>query len=187
MLTQQENEMLTRVGPGTPMGELLRRYWQPICVAGELTAEQPRRRVRVLGEDLVAFRDASGGYGLLGEHCSHRGTSLYYGFLEDGGLRCPYHGFVYLRRAFPSVSARPLEKLNIPGIELIPSSRRIYPQKFLASQLLGFVMRERRVSKPIQSVTAQLEGGVFDDLGRPFHLVAGVQQEPANAELAHRR
>jgi 5,5'-dehydrodivanillate O-demethylase len=95
VLRKEENELLTRVGPGTPMGELLRRYWQPVCVAGDLTADKPMKRVRVMGEDLVAFRDANGGYGLLAEQCSHRGASLYYGFLEDGGLRCPYHGWLY--------------------------------------------------------------------------------------------
>ena len=95
MTTIEENELITRVGPGTPCGELLRRYWQPVCAASELTAEKPKTRVQMLGEDLVVFRDRHGGYGLLGEHCSHRGTSLYYGFLEEGGIRCPYHGWLY--------------------------------------------------------------------------------------------
>lgn len=95
MLRKEENEMFTRVGAGTPCGELLRRYWQPVCAAGELTADRPKKRVKIMGEELVAFRRADGGYGLLGEHCSHRGTSLYYGFLEDAGLRCPYHGWLY--------------------------------------------------------------------------------------------
>lgn len=95
MLTREENEQLTRVGPGTPAGELLRRYWHPVAVATELTAERPKKQVRVLGEDLVLFRDATGGYGLVGERCSHRGASLYYGFLEDGGIRCAYHGWLY--------------------------------------------------------------------------------------------
>jgi 5,5'-dehydrodivanillate O-demethylase len=95
MLSKEENELLTRVGPGTPMGELLRRYWQPICAASELAAEHPLKRIRIMGEDLVAFRDASGNYGLVGEHCSHRGTSLYYGFIEEQGIRCPYHGWLY--------------------------------------------------------------------------------------------
>jgi 5,5'-dehydrodivanillate O-demethylase oxygenase subunit len=95
MLTKEENELLTRVGPGTPCGELLRRYWHPVGIASELTAERPIKRITVMGEELVIFRDAGGGYGLLGEHCSHRGASLYYGFLEDGGLRCPYHGWLY--------------------------------------------------------------------------------------------
>src|SRR2546423_9595025 len=81
MLTKEENELLTRVGPGTPCGELLRRYWQPVALARELTEERPKQRVKVMGEELVLFRDARGRYGLVGEHCSHRGTSLYYGFL----------------------------------------------------------------------------------------------------------
>jgi 5,5'-dehydrodivanillate O-demethylase oxygenase subunit len=95
MLTREENELLTQVGPGTPMGELLRRYWQPVCAAGELSPERPLKRVRMLGEDLVVFRQQDGSHGLLGEHCSHRGTSLYYGFLEEQGLRCAYHGWLY--------------------------------------------------------------------------------------------
>ena len=95
MLTPEENALLTRIGPGTPCGDLLRRYWHPVALASELTEERPKRRLKVLGEELVLFRDHSGGYGLLGEHCAHRGTSLYYGFIEQGGLRCPYHGWLY--------------------------------------------------------------------------------------------
>ncbi len=94
MLTREQNEILTRVGPGTPCGELLRRYWHPIAPAVELN-EKPVKRVRLLGEDLVLYRTQSGSYGLLGEHCSHRGTSLYYGFREGESLRCPYHGWLY--------------------------------------------------------------------------------------------
>jgi len=88
MLTKAENERLTRVGPGTPGGELLRRYWQPVAIASELSAEKPKQRVTVLGEELVIFRDQQGNYGCLAEHCAHRGASLYYGFVEDCGLRC---------------------------------------------------------------------------------------------------
>src|SRR4051812_18338680 len=95
MLTQEENELLTRTGPGTPGGELLRRYWQPVGLAQELTDAQPKKRVKVMGEELVLYRATDGGYGLVGEHCSHRGTSLYYGFLENGCIRCPYHGWLY--------------------------------------------------------------------------------------------
>jgi 5,5'-dehydrodivanillate O-demethylase len=95
MLTREQNESLTQVGPGTPGGELLRRYWHPTVPAAELTPERPVKRVRLLGEDLVLYRTESGAYGLLGEHCSHRGTSLAYGFLEGETLRCPYHGWLY--------------------------------------------------------------------------------------------
>ncbi len=95
MLTPEENDRITRVGPGTPMGKLLRRYWHPIAAAGELTAAQPIRRVQVLGEALVLYRTAAGRYGLLAEPCSHRGSSLAFGFVEGEGLRCPYHGWRY--------------------------------------------------------------------------------------------
>src|SRR5690242_4697977 len=79
MLTKEENEMLTRVGPGTPAGELLRRYWLPVGVASELSAENPTQIVRILGETLVLFRDKSGRVGLLEDRCSHRAASLCYG------------------------------------------------------------------------------------------------------------
>src|SRR5712692_10380640 len=95
MLTQEENERLTRVGPGTPCGELLRRYWQPICYAGELTAAKPVKRVKIMHEELVVFRTPEREYGCLGAHCSHRGTSLAYGFVEACGIRCAYHGWKY--------------------------------------------------------------------------------------------
>ena len=95
MLSKKENERLTRVGRGTPGGELLRRYWHPIAGTEELTPERPKKRVKILGEELVLYRGQDGQYGLVGEHCSHRGTSLYYGFLEDGCIRCPYHGWLY--------------------------------------------------------------------------------------------
>src|SRR5690349_14348170 len=95
MLSQEENDFLTRVGPGTPAGQLLRRYWHAIGPAAELGEAKPKKRVRVLGENLLLYRDHSGGYGLVNEHCSHRGASLYYGFVEEDGIRCAYHGWKY--------------------------------------------------------------------------------------------
>jgi len=95
MLTQEENELFSRIGPGTPAGNLLRRYWHVVAAAAQITEAKPKKRVRVLGEDLLLYRDRSGAYGLVGEHCSHRGVSLYYGFVEDDGIRCPYHGWKY--------------------------------------------------------------------------------------------
>ncbi len=92
-LSFEENEALTRVGPGTPGGDMLRRYWHPIGFIEELK-ERPIRR-RLLGEDLVLFRDEHGKMGLLALRCSHRGTSLEFGHIEDGGLRCCYHGWLY--------------------------------------------------------------------------------------------
>jgi 5,5'-dehydrodivanillate O-demethylase len=95
MLTREENELLTRVGPGTPAGELLRRYWHPIAVASELTEERPAKHVRVMGEDLVLFRDGTGRIGLLGEKCAHRSASLVYGRVEERGISCAYHGWLF--------------------------------------------------------------------------------------------
>jgi len=87
------DDMLTRVGPGTPCGEYLRRYWHPFLIASEL--QDLPLAVRLLGEDLVAFRDRSGRLGLLHRHCVHRGTSLEYGLVAERGIRCCYHGWHY--------------------------------------------------------------------------------------------
>jgi phenylpropionate dioxygenase-like ring-hydroxylating dioxygenase large terminal subunit len=88
-----EDEELTRVGPGTPCGEYLRRFWQPVILGSEL-GDLPRR-VRILGEDLVAYRDRGGSIGLLELHCPHRGTSLEFGLIGDRGIRCCYHGWLF--------------------------------------------------------------------------------------------
>src|SRR6476659_1703848 len=95
MLTKEENELLTRVGPGTPMGELLRRYWMPVGYPSELTDEQPTKFVRIMGEDLVLFKDKSGNVGLIADHCVHRGASMLYGRVEERGIACAYHGWLY--------------------------------------------------------------------------------------------
>jgi phthalate 4,5-dioxygenase len=96
MITFEENQTLTRTDRGTPVGELLRRYWLPVLLAGELPAPDcPPVRVHILGERLVAFRDTQGRIGLVAEFCAHRGVSLWFGRNEENGLRCPYHGWKY--------------------------------------------------------------------------------------------
>jgi phenylpropionate dioxygenase-like ring-hydroxylating dioxygenase large terminal subunit len=95
MLDREKNELLTRTDRGTPGGELLRRYWQPVALSDELSSRGRPLPLRILGEDLVLFRDEEGRPGLLGLHCAHRGTDLSYGRLENGGLRCLYHGWLY--------------------------------------------------------------------------------------------
>jgi 5,5'-dehydrodivanillate O-demethylase len=136
MLSKEENERLTRVGPGTPGGELLRRYWQPIAVASELTAEQPKKRVKILGEELVVFRDARGSYGCVAEHCAHRGASLYYGFVEECGLRCAYHGWKYgttdgqcLEQPFEPAGSSYKDRVR----------QRAYPVQKLAGMLFAYM------------------------------------------------
>ena len=96
MLSKENNEIMTRVGPGTPLGELLRRYWIPAALASELPEPDcPPVRVKLLGEKLVAFRNTAGRVGLMDEFCAHRRASLFLGRNEEHGLRCVYHGWKY--------------------------------------------------------------------------------------------
>lgn len=94
MLSAEQNVAMTRVGPGTPMGNLMRRYWQPFAAASELDGKWTKR-VRLLGEDLVLFRDRQGRRGLIGEYCPHRRASFAYGIPTEDGIRCPYHGWAF--------------------------------------------------------------------------------------------
>ena len=95
MISAEQNELMTRIGPGAPAGKLLRNYWQPVALVDELQGPRPVKAVRVLNEDLVVFRDEKSRYGLLERHCPHRGADLAYGRLEDGGLRCAFHGWLF--------------------------------------------------------------------------------------------
>lgn len=96
MLNREDNALLCRVGPETPMGNMMRRYWHPVCTSAQLTRpDAPPLRVRLLGENYVAFRDSEGKVGVLEELCMHRGASLALGRVEEGGLRCLYHGWKF--------------------------------------------------------------------------------------------
>lgn len=95
MTTAAENELMTRIGPGTAAGKLLRQYWQPAALVEELSSPRPVLPVRLMGEDLVLFRDEQGRYGLMERGCPHRGADLCFGRLESGGLRCPFHGWLF--------------------------------------------------------------------------------------------
>src|SRR5438270_8160035 len=96
MLKQEENELITRVGPGTPMGNFLREYWVPAMLSAELPGpDSDPLRVLLLGERLIAWRDSNGKVGLLANNCPHRGASLFFGRNEECGLRCVYHGWKY--------------------------------------------------------------------------------------------
>jgi phenylpropionate dioxygenase-like ring-hydroxylating dioxygenase large terminal subunit len=94
MLSSAQNELITQTGPGTPCGDLMRRYWQPVALSEELSDSEPLP-VRILGEDLVLFRGEDGAVGLMQRLCPHRGADLSYGRVEDGGLRCIYHGWLF--------------------------------------------------------------------------------------------
>ncbi len=95
MMSQEDNDKITRIGPGTPAGKLMRRYWQPAALVDEFNGPRPIRPVRLLGEDFVLFRDEAGRYGMLDRDCPHRGADLAYGRLENGGLRCAFHGWLF--------------------------------------------------------------------------------------------
>jgi phthalate 4,5-dioxygenase len=94
VLSREQNDLLTQTGPGTPGGDLMRRYWQPVALAEEMTQGAPPKPIRVFGEDLVLFRSKRGDLGLMALHCPHRGADLSFGRVEDAGLRCIYHGWL---------------------------------------------------------------------------------------------
>ncbi|MGY6256087.1 aromatic ring-hydroxylating dioxygenase subunit alpha [Paraburkholderia caledonica] len=95
MMSSAQNDAITRVGKGTPAGELLRNYWQPVALVEELADVRPVRAVRLMGQDFVVFRDEQGRYGMLDRDCPHRGADLAAGRLEAGGLRCAFHGWLF--------------------------------------------------------------------------------------------
>jgi len=109
MISAEENRLLTETGPKTPCGEMMRRYWQPVALCEELATGGAPLTVQILGEELVLFRDDQGRPGLIGLHCAHRGTNLSYGRVEDGGLRCLYHGWLY------DVCGRVVDQPGEPG------------------------------------------------------------------------
>ena len=97
MLSKQDNEILTRVGPGTPMGEVFRRYWLPVLLSSELISDGAPVRISLLGEKLVAFRDSEGRVGVVDAYCPHRRAAMFFARNERGGLRCIYHGWKFSR------------------------------------------------------------------------------------------
>ena len=135
MLTTSDQELMTRVGPGTPCGEMLRRYWMAVCPVAELTTKNPSKRVRIMGEDLLVFRDGAGRYGLVEAQCRHRKTQLFFGFVEDNGIRCPYHGWKYdvggncIEQPFESANVRLLKDAKL----------RSYPVEQLAGILFCYM------------------------------------------------
>jgi 5,5'-dehydrodivanillate O-demethylase len=127
----EENELLTRVGRGTPGGELLRRYWQPVAAALELTEQKPIKAIKILGEELVVYRDKSGRYGMMAEQCPHRHASLAYGSVDAEGIRCRYHGWKF------SGTGRCLESPAEKGPADI--THTAYPVQELGGMLFGYM------------------------------------------------
>src|SRR6185437_788916 len=146
VLSREDNEMLTRVGPGTMMGDLLRRYWSPACLSSEIAEpDGPPLRVRLLGEDLVAFRDTAGSVGLIEESCPHRGASLFYGRNEECGRRCTYHGWKF------DVTGQCVDQRS----ELRPFSQRIKVRSYPVHESGGIVwaLLSAPLGGPAQTMT----------------------------------
>src|SRR5579871_4019607 len=165
MLTAEQNERLTRVGPGTPAGNLLRRYWQPIAAASEMS-ERWTRRVRLLSEDLILFKDREGRLGLVAEHCPHRRASLGYGIPTKDGIRCPYHGWEFGR------DGRCLSQPNEPDKSAFRDkvSTRAYPAEELGGLIFAYLGPEPRPLLP------RWEAFVRDDVVREV----GIAMLPCN-------
>ena len=151
---------LTRVGPGTPCGELMRRYWQPVCLSADL-ADLPKK-VRILGEDLIAFRDGQGRAGLLFFRCSHRGTSLEFGRVEERGLRCCYHGWLYDVEG--NVIEMPLEPAVNPFLKQI--QHPAYPVREFGGLVFAYLGPLEKIPQfPIYDVWRNLGGALTARLG----------------------
>jgi 5,5'-dehydrodivanillate O-demethylase len=137
VLSAEVNRILTEVGAGTPMGEYLRRYWHPIAGASEFDAN-PVKPVRLLGEDLTLYKDLSGTYGLVDRHCAHRRADLSYGFVEQSGLRCNYHGWTYDETG--QCIEQPYEDLAHPNVRLKERCKvKAYPVQELAGLLWAYL------------------------------------------------
>ena len=165
MLTQEQNDRLTKVGPGTPMGELMRRYWHPILAGSELNDENPTKEVRLLGEDLTLFRSASGVVGLIQQRCPHRNANLSYGIPEPEGIRCAYHGWVFdqagncLEQPSEPLGSRFKDKVKI----------KAYPAEELGGLIFAYLGPSPGRCYP---VTRSSSGQASGPLGRlPFHVI----------------
>jgi phthalate 4,5-dioxygenase oxygenase subunit len=143
MTTAQENETLTRVGPATPMGRLMREYWVPVAASDEVKTDGDPLRVMALGEPLIAFRDTSGRLGVLDHRCAHRCASLFFGRNEANGIRCIYHGWKF------DVDGNCLEMPNVPPHQ--DSKQRVKAKAYKATERYGVIwiyMGERAVPPP---------------------------------------
>jgi 5,5'-dehydrodivanillate O-demethylase oxygenase subunit len=136
-MTQEQNEHLTHIGPGTPMGNLLRRYWHVAGTVAELE-EEPVQRVRLLGEDLTLFRSERGEYGLVDDVCPHRCMSLEYGIPQENGLRCAYHGWLFDPQG--RCLEQPFEEYTNPQARFKDKIRiKAYPAQALGGMVFAYL------------------------------------------------
>ncbi len=193
MFSQEENEIPTRVGPGTPVGELLRRYWHPVALAADLEGKGryglPKTKfVKALDEELCLFRDDKGRYGLIRNNCPHRGASLAYGFVEDGGIRCPYHGYRF------DVEGNCTELPDDPEGETKKHGLRTkaYPVERLAGLLFAYMgPAEKKPLLPRWDVLVREDGtkkiGVHQVLNSNWLNAQENSVDPAHTRWVHAR
>jgi phthalate 4,5-dioxygenase len=151
MTTEAENELLTCVGPGTPMGTLMRQYWIPACLSSELQADGDPLRLMLLGERLIAFRDSGGRVGVLDHRCPHRCASLFFGRNEEGGLRCVYHGWKF------DAAGNCLDMPNLPADHDFKS--KVKARAYRVAELNGLVfvyMGAEAAAPPLPALEAML-------------------------------
>ena len=151
MLTVEESRILTRVGPGTPMGGFMRQYWIPAAKSSELVADGTPVRLVLLGEKLIAFRDTAGRVGVMDHRCPHRCASLFYGRNEEGGLRCVYHGWKY------DVTGQCVDQANVPPHQAFADKVRAkaYPARE-RNGLVWVYMGPRAEPPPLPAIEASL-------------------------------
>jgi 5,5'-dehydrodivanillate O-demethylase oxygenase subunit len=161
MLSPEENQLLTKVGPGTPMGELLRHYWYPIAATTELV-ERPTKAVKILGESLVLYRDQHGRPGLIGAQCAHRRMSMLLGIPEKEGLRCAYHGWLYDKSG--RCVEQPYEQAEDPNSDFKERIRMpAYPVQELGGLIFAYLGHEPAPLLPRWDLLVRR--GVLRDIG----------------------
>ena len=184
MMSAEQNERLTRIGADRPCGRLLRQYWQPASLADELAGERPVCSAKVLGHDLVLFRDEDGRLGALDRHCPHRGADLAYGRREHGGLRCPFHGWLF------DVSGRCLEMPAEPDDRLCQRLRQAaYPVREQSGIMFVFLGEGEPPALPALDCFVAPETHVFAFKGHidcNWLQALEVGLDPAHASFLHR-
>jgi 5,5'-dehydrodivanillate O-demethylase len=182
---QAENELISRVGAGTPAGETLRKYWLPVGLSSEIDARAPKL-VRWLGEDLLLFRDEFGRVGLTHPNCPHRGTSLDYGWIESGGIRCCYHGWVF------DINGRCLEQPGEPAESNFKDKIRLkaYPVRELGGMIWAYMGKEKAPELPNYHFLVRDDGErQFSSYVRECNYMQQLENalDPVHATILHGR
>ena len=179
MLSTQENELISKVGPGTPMGNLMREYWLPVATSAELVADAAPIRVRLLGENLVAFRTTSGKVGLVDHVCPHRGTSLFFGRNEEQGIRCSYHGWKFdVNGECLEMPAEPVENTFKDKVTLTA-----YPCVD-RNGIVWTYMGPRATPPPLPDIEANMGEGA-SDVSRTLRYCNWLQALEGDIDTAH--